>query len=210
MSSDTLDAVRARLRELAADKKKLQRQRNERQASDRGKTSRAKFGQAVAAEILRATSDEATAAEFTKEHWGKRCKHAVPLPATPAAAGTAHAPPLDPTLSAGDAGSNMQTKAGEAAARWLRERSLAAWVGGHNFGKGLAPSNANVWASRSRLQEGAPNASSSGDAAGPKPRTVRTRNQWLSRWARRWGLQRGALQSGEILSPEELRTKAWM
>ena len=207
-TADTLAEVSAKLKALQAQKRKLQRQHSDSQSSDQGRPRRAKFGHSVAAEIFRATGDKTTASEFINEHWQKRCGGAGPVPAQPEAALRAEAPLHGSTLSASAAECSTQSSACEYAARWLSERNLAAWVGEQNVGKGLAPSNAGVWETRSRLQGSAPVTENGSDAARPRPRTVRARNQWLARWARRWGLQRGAFQSGEVLNPEELKTKA--
>ena len=193
--------VRARLRQL----NKKSRARVAR-ATLSAPGSRRDFGADVATEIARRSGSVATATVFLKEHWCRRSRAARTVTAEAAQSFIAAsllraAPDSDDSLSPWD----KRTR--DAAASFLEEQQLATWVRQQNATKGLAPSGTAVWGEFAGGRLDSVTDSFSSERAAP-PKTVRTRNQWLTRWARRWGFRRGSFQSGDVLTPATLRRKA--
>ena len=109
-----------------------------------------------------------------------------------------HEDPLEPASTPGRTALKI-------ARAFCRERQLFTWVREQNVQKGLAPSNAAVW--REHITAG--DATNTRATAAPAhARTLRSRNQWIARWSRRWNIRRGFFKPGERLPLETRRTKA--
>ena len=71
--------------------------------------------------------------------------------------------------------------------------------------KGLAPSNAAVWREHITAADAA---DARACAAPAHATTLRSRNQWIARWSRRWNIRRGFFKPGERLPLDTRRAKA--
>jgi hypothetical protein len=101
--------------------------------------------------------------------------------------------------------SRLCVQALKTARAFRRERQLFAWVRHQNEEKGLAPSNTALW--REHVTARVP-ADTDAAAPGAHARTLRSRNQWIARWSRRWNVRRGFFKAGERL-PLETRRAAF-
>lgn len=93
------------------------------------------------------------------------------------------------------------------ASDWIREQRARDWVTEQNVSKGLAPGNKHLWAKMLALEEQDEN----------RGRTLphlkhivklRSKNQWLHRWAKRCRIRKGRFKDGEKLEVESLQAKA--
>ena len=93
------------------------------------------------------------------------------------------------------------------ASAWVREHRARDWVSHMNLSKGVAPANKHLWAKLIDLEE---QDEKRGEA---RPhlksiRKVRSKNQWLQRWAKRCGIRKGLFKNGEKLSSDTKQAKA--
>ena len=104
------------------------------------------------------------------------------------------------------ADSDAFRRAQKTAHDFVKELELRSWVAKQNLQKGLAPSNGSIWDRRKEL----PSPAATAPFAAPERSVsrLRSRNQWLARWARRWGLKRAWIPAGDVLSASVLRQKA--
>ena len=93
-----------------------------------------------------------------------------------------------------------------AATKFLREKSLLAWVQKQNTDKGLAPSYAALWRQFANEVVNEP-ISLEGEPDAP-PASDRHRRQRMQRWSRRWRVVQGRYKAGLRLPLETLRQKA--
>lgn len=113
-------------------------------------------------------------------------------------------------LSAADRAALLSAPAGvptcrlQAAQKFLAETSLSKWVE-HQNGKALAPTGPAVLAEARRLTEKSARA---GGVSLPIAAKSQSRKQWVRRWARRCGLQRGRFKEGNRLDLTVARSKA--
>jgi len=107
--------------------------------------------------------------------------------------------PLEPV-------SPLGLKALHMAAAFCREDQLFSWVRQQNIEKGLAPSNAALW--RQHTAPPVPGTRARAPAAAANATTLRTRNQWILRWSRRWNVRRGFFKAGERVPVETRQAKA--
>ena len=98
--------------------------------------------------------------------------------------------------------SRLGVQALKTARAFRRERQLFPFVRHQNV---LAPSNTALW--REHVTARVP-ADTDAAAPGAHARTLRSRNEWIARWSRRWNVRRGFFKAGERLPLETRRATA--
>jgi hypothetical protein len=98
--------------------------------------------------------------------------------------------------------SRLGVQALKTARAFRRERQLFSFVRHQNV---LAPSNAALW--REHVTARVP-ADTDAAVPGAHARALRSSNQWIARWSRRWNVRRGFFKAAERLPLEAPRATA--
>ena len=202
--SAAMDVAQKRLKDLQQEIRKVQRQKRKLLAAENKSKERRSFQRRVAAEICKMSNGSTTEAQQYLQMQG--CMRDDGHEWSPENVWDLVASiAVEPCAHGASAAADPQSSLIESAAHtYLLNHNTCAWVRQQNEKKGIAPMMQTTWARYESLQNEVFNKSTGCSL----PKGKRGKYKWAEKWAKTWGMKKGKLKCGSVLTPQQRQDKA--